>query len=62
MTIEVPTNLEWMVVNPKQYGFYRVNYPTEYWQKLVKVQETDHESIDELNRAQIIDDAFNVAV
>ena len=60
--IEVDDNLDWMIVNPQQYGFYRVNYPSEYWQKIIDQQTSDHTVIDELNRAQIIDDAFNLAL
>ena len=34
--LDVPgTNTEWIKVNPSQTGFYRVNYSTEDWERLV---------------------------
>lgn len=40
--IEISATADWVIINPKQYGFYRVNYPEEYWQKLIAQQENDH--------------------
>ncbi|XP_067940049.1 aminopeptidase Ey-like isoform X2 [Watersipora subatra] len=62
LKIEINASADWVVINPKQYGFYRVNYPEEYWQRLIDTQERNHTEINELNRAQIIDDAFNLAL
>ncbi|VVD01646.1 unnamed protein product [Leptidea sinapis] len=42
-------------------GYYRVNYDTANWRALANVLLRSHEDIHLLNRAQIIDDAFNLA-
>lgn len=56
-----PVN-EWFIVNYKQTGFYRVNYDTYSWQRLInQLNSEGFEAIDVLNRAQIIDDLFNLA-
>lgn len=56
-----PTN-DWYIVNFKQTGFYRVNYDTTSWKKLInKLNNEGFRAINVLNRAQIIDDLFNLA-
>ncbi|XP_038058558.1 uncharacterized protein LOC119729837 [Patiria miniata] len=52
---------DWYLVNVKQYGYYRVNYDTENWQRLSDQLEAKHEVIPIENRAALIDDAFNLA-
>lgn len=55
-------NEDWYIVNYRQTGFYRVNYDTSSWNKLIKkLNSKEFEAIDVLNRAQIIDDLFNLA-
>lgn len=56
-----PTN-EWFLVNRQQTGFYRVNYDTASWERLISTLNSNRfETIHVLNRAQIIDDLFNLA-
>jgi aminopeptidase N len=50
-----------LVVNAKQTGFYRVNYDVTNWQRLADQLTRDHGSIHRMNRAQMLDDAFNLA-
>lgn len=53
---------DWYIVNYKQTGFYRVNYDTASWKALIhKLTNKGFEAIHVLNRAQIIDDLFNLA-
>ncbi|XP_071652134.1 uncharacterized protein [Temnothorax longispinosus] len=53
---------DWFIVNYKQTGFYRVNYDTFSWKILIaKLNNKGFEAIHVLNRAQIIDDLFNLA-
>ncbi|XP_071788435.1 aminopeptidase N-like isoform X2 [Asterias amurensis] len=52
---------DWYLVNVNQYGYYRVNYDTQNWERLSKQLEEDHELIPIQNRAALIDDAFNLA-
>ncbi|XP_035275370.1 aminopeptidase Ey-like isoform X1 [Anguilla anguilla] len=52
---------EWIIANVNCTGYYRVNYDPENWEKLLQQLETDHRKIPTLSRAQLIDDAFNLA-
>ncbi|KAG5311631.1 AMPN Aminopeptidase, partial [Acromyrmex insinuator] len=53
---------DWFIVNYKQTGFYRVNYDNSSWHALIdKLNSANFEDIHVLNRAQIIDDLFNLA-
>ena len=42
-------------------GYYRVNYDRHNWENIARCLDTDREKFHETNRAQIIDDAFNLA-
>ena len=33
----------WVVVNAKEYGFYRVNYDAELWTRIIDQLNSDHE-------------------
>ena len=55
------TSNEWYIGNMMQYGFYRVNYPEENWNNLIYQLKADHKMIHPINRAQIINDAWNLA-
>jgi aminopeptidase N len=52
---------QWVLGNMNHAGFYRVNYDTQNWQLLIEQLNSDHELIDVVNRATLIDDAFNLA-
>ncbi|XP_055325495.1 uncharacterized protein LOC129579438 [Sitodiplosis mosellana] len=52
---------EWLVVNVQQTGYYRVNYDDASWKAIDKVLHDSHETIHVLNRAQLVDDALNLA-
>ncbi|XP_062856328.1 alanyl (membrane) aminopeptidase b, tandem duplicate 1 [Trichomycterus rosablanca] len=52
---------DWIVANLNVSGYYRVNYDLGNWEKLLTTLSTSHQSITIINRAQIIDDAFNLA-
>ncbi|XDV53211.1 hypothetical protein PO909_021777 [Leuciscus waleckii] len=55
------TGNEWVLVNLNITGYYRVNYDTENWERLLNQLTEKHEVIPVINRAQIVDDAFNLA-
>ncbi|CAK1599088.1 unnamed protein product [Parnassius mnemosyne] len=63
LAVDIPglSNAEWYIINKQQTGYYRVNYDEENWQALAKVLNESHQTIHLLNRAQIVDDAFNLA-
>uniref|UniRef100_A0A8C5CU20 Aminopeptidase n=1 Tax=Gadus morhua TaxID=8049 RepID=A0A8C5CU20_GADMO len=52
---------DWLLVNLRTSGFYRVNYDQENWERLLAQLDTNHQEIPEINRAQLISDAFNLA-
>ncbi|XP_067293179.1 alanyl (membrane) aminopeptidase b, tandem duplicate 1 [Pseudorasbora parva] len=59
---EMKTNEnEWVLANINVTGYYRVNYDDNNWERLLNVLQTSRENIPIINRAQIIDDAFNLA-
>lgn len=55
------TGKAWVLANVNVSGYYRVNYDPDNWESLLNQLNTDHQLIPVLNRAQIVDDAFNLA-
>uniref|UniRef100_A0A672ZLD5 Aminopeptidase n=1 Tax=Sphaeramia orbicularis TaxID=375764 RepID=A0A672ZLD5_9TELE len=51
----------WVLANHLVAGYYRVNYDDGNWNKLLNILNTNRLLIPEINRAQLIDDAFNLA-
>lgn len=52
----------WFVLNIQEIGVYRVNYDHATWQQLINLLNSDNfTQIDEVNRAQIVDDSLNLA-
>ncbi|XP_050759431.1 aminopeptidase N [Gymnogyps californianus] len=51
----------WLLLNLNVSGYFRVNYNQENWDQLLNQLSTNHQAIPVINRAQIIDDAFNLA-
>lgn len=50
----------WIIGNIQHTGFYRVNYDIDNWNKLIDQLKINHKLIDPINRAQLIDDSFNL--
>ncbi|NXS50831.1 AMPN Aminopeptidase, partial [Balaeniceps rex] len=55
------SSFSWLLLNLNVSGYFRVNYNQENWDQLLHQLSTNHEAIPVINRAQIIDDAFNLA-
>uniref|UniRef100_A0AAQ5X9A9 Aminopeptidase n=1 Tax=Amphiprion ocellaris TaxID=80972 RepID=A0AAQ5X9A9_AMPOC len=55
------TGNDWVLANIDVAGYYRVNYDQANWDKLLNALNTNHEVIPVINRAQLVDDAFNLA-
>jgi aminopeptidase N len=51
----------WIIGNIEQMGYYRVNYDADNWGKITTQLNNQHQEINVKNRAQILDDAFNLA-
>ncbi|XP_050434254.1 aminopeptidase N-like [Adelges cooleyi] len=54
-------DFDWYIFNVQSTGFYRVNYEDDNWLALIKQLHDSPEAIHVLNRAQLIDDSFNLA-
>ena len=53
---------KYFVLNNQQIGYYRVNYDEEMWMKIAKALKSEgFGGIHVLNRAQIVDDLYNLA-
>lgn len=50
-----------LLLNVKQTAFYRVNYDLDNWELISSCLRSDHTAIHRMNRAQLLDDAFNLA-
>lgn len=57
----LPDSGQWVIFNVQETGYYRVNYDANNWNLLVKQLRDDHTKIHVNNRAQLIDDALNLA-
>ncbi|XP_064114526.1 aminopeptidase N-like isoform X2 [Macrobrachium nipponense] len=57
----LPSGDEWVIFNVQETGFYRVNYDDDNWNLIIEQLKADHEVIHTINRAQIIDDAMDLA-
>ncbi|XP_024875821.1 aminopeptidase N isoform X2 [Temnothorax curvispinosus] len=53
---------QWVLFNVQETGYYRVNYDRANWQMIIKqLNEQNFKDISTINRAQLIDDALNLA-
>uniref|UniRef100_A0A8C5A4H5 Aminopeptidase n=1 Tax=Gadus morhua TaxID=8049 RepID=A0A8C5A4H5_GADMO len=52
---------QWVLANLDTVGYYRVNYDMANWESLLNALTSNHQDIPKINRAQLIDDAFNLA-
>lgn len=57
----LPGPNDWIMVNVKEVGYYRVNYDIQNWKMLINQLFSDHQKIHTVNRAQIIDDSMDLA-
>uniref|UniRef100_A0A8C4DWI7 Aminopeptidase n=1 Tax=Dicentrarchus labrax TaxID=13489 RepID=A0A8C4DWI7_DICLA len=51
----------WVLANINVTGYYRVNYDLGNWDSLLAQLHSGHQVIPVINRAQLVDDAFNLA-
>ncbi|MPC46831.1 Aminopeptidase N [Portunus trituberculatus] len=59
--VTLPNSSHWVIFNVLQSAYYRVNYDEANWKLLARQLKENHHVIHAINRAQIIDDAFNLA-
>ncbi|XP_050308162.1 aminopeptidase N-like [Anthonomus grandis grandis] len=61
ITFEMEYENKWVILNTYQTGFYRVNYDSNLWSGLSQaLLKQNFDNIIEENRAQIVDDLFNL--
>lgn len=62
VSIDGLTSSDWLIVNKQERGYYRVNYDEDNWSLIANYLNSDnYNKINRLNRAQLLDDAFNLA-
>ncbi|VVC40903.1 Hypothetical protein CINCED_3A018294 [Cinara cedri] len=59
--VSVADDVQWYIFNVQSTGFYRVNYAEDNWLSLIRQLNSSPSAIHVLNRAQLIDDSFNLA-
>ncbi|CAF1185611.1 unnamed protein product, partial [Didymodactylos carnosus] len=54
---------DWLLFNINQFGFYRVNYDSDNWNRIITALKSPNynTSFSSVTRSQLIDDAFNLA-
>ncbi|XP_064088444.1 aminopeptidase N-like isoform X2 [Macrobrachium nipponense] len=57
----LPARDKWVIFNLQETGYFRVNYDDNNWNLIVQQLEENHGVINIINRAQIIDDALDLA-
>ncbi|XP_062564986.1 uncharacterized protein LOC134227480 [Armigeres subalbatus] len=60
LTTTIPAD-DWVIFNKQQTGYYRVNYDSQNWQLIIAALQENPSSINVQNRAQLINDAYNLA-
>ncbi|KAJ8948940.1 hypothetical protein NQ314_008319, partial [Rhamnusium bicolor] len=62
LNFTLPENSTWIILNNQETGYYRVNYDDALWDHINHaLLKDDYDGIIDLNRAQIVDDLFNIA-
>ncbi|KAM9352585.1 aminopeptidase N-like [Symphorus nematophorus] len=61
VNLEMKSGGLWVLANINVTGYYRVNYDLGNWERLFFALNSDHQVIPVINRAQLVDDAFNLA-
>lgn len=62
VTITLPNEADFYVLNVQSFGYFRVNYDEANWKKIgEQLKKENFGGIHVLNRAQIIDDLFQLA-
>ncbi|XP_053663929.1 aminopeptidase N-like [Anopheles marshallii] len=51
---------EFLLVNPQQTGYYRVNYDEDLWMRLIAQLTADPSVVSPISRGQLLDDCFKL--
>ncbi|EDS27417.1 protease m1 zinc metalloprotease [Culex quinquefasciatus] len=55
------SSADWIIINKQQTGYYRVNYDERLWNLIIMQLQRNSTIINNINRAQLIDDSLNLA-
>lgn len=58
---QLPESSKWFMVNVQQVGYYKVNYDDRNWELIIDQLKENHTKIHVINRAQVMDDIFDLA-
>ncbi|XP_077564771.1 thyrotropin-releasing hormone-degrading ectoenzyme-like isoform X3 [Haemaphysalis longicornis] len=58
---DIANNGTWLLLNLRAMGFYRVNYDRKNWMMLIEQLKKGHLEIPHENRAQILNDVYDLA-
>ncbi|ESN97941.1 hypothetical protein HELRODRAFT_177606 [Helobdella robusta] len=61
MIFQLPRNVNWLKVNTKMPGFYRVNYDMNGWSGIINQLKSNHKVFSSIERSSLISDAFTLA-
>ncbi|XP_026221643.1 aminopeptidase N [Anabas testudineus] len=61
VNVDMKSGSSWVLANINVTGYYRVNYDLGNWERLLSQLIAEHQVIPVMNRAQLVDDAFNLA-
>ena len=59
--VSLVSSTGWYKANTDYFGYYRVNYDTENWNALRELLKSNREILSEMDRAELLDDAMNLA-
>jgi len=59
--VVLPRPASWIKFNVGQFGYYRVNYPPEEWDTLANLLIENPTTLDPMDRASLLNDAFSLA-
>ncbi|XP_014827880.1 PREDICTED: aminopeptidase N-like [Poecilia mexicana] len=61
LNVDMRTGPSWVLANINVTGYYRVNYDLGNWERIFSQLSANHQVIPLINRAQLVDDSFNLA-
>ena len=61
ISVSVPSDVNWVILNTNARGFYRVNYETDNWYKIIDTLLNDHTVFSKVDRMKIIDDLTSLS-
>ena len=59
--IELASDTKWFKANINGTGYYRVNYPLDNWDAIIKALIKDLNTFSPADRAQLLNDAFSLS-